>query len=920
MDMDGGVVRTASPTRSNTMAGPEIAGQQARLQTFLQKSMRVEELQLAKQRHGGAAVGGKAKGKRSSRSSRPASNGPDDLILSDEISQWIDGTLSERDENGLMPEHLGSVLTKPMDSMSVLCPTADLIYSKTTALRAPLVQSNNGTQNTSMNRSTGLIYTGEEGFAAPGDQENQQQNQYNNTEGFSSDLNISNIGTTFTSTNGLSNTNQFSFTQTASSAAADGDNAAPHQIDSAVSRMNVLWLKRKAYLEEQEGNLEGALKTWQKAIDEHIGDTDYSKAKNLSDPPMASDPYELVDKIEQNYFAYDISAHRIATRLQRWMQKKYLNRVAAATKVATLFRMFRCRKAFWKLMHTRTQCTTLIQRKFRKHLVKMNLLATLLKIWFKGQLALRGHRAKVRLQKTARMVQRIFRGYKGRQVYKRRKLRDNSARLIQRGFRRYFVRYARLWGIVRFHQVFFRAARTLQCWFRSLLSIKKSQRKILSEVLAEEERYHHEQKLVKTMTQLELVRLKWYFKTNPGQLHLREATLCIQARDRYFEKMKYRLFPKDILIHDASLAFELYDKDGSGTIDVEELYDMLRDLSLPIRKADMAQLIGTLDKDHTGEVDLNEFLDWYTNGGGGEIAKRADVTGKLFRGALRMKNYALAASGQSIVRRAKREVARQCCQWMTRDIRQLHRSQKPPKFQCCQCMKPFVMFMDYFMHFDKETGNCTTTEMKALFFPKYWSSLDWKRQRECETEIIRFRIEQSFVEHQQRIALYSDLATQKDKHVTKLMRMEIASSQRMYESLLSGSEEGGEVPPTCDLIMEIVDMCKDGFLNPIIARFVADCLGVSIPEDWIVQERWSMSEFRLWVKRLTQHLRAPVEDESSSNPLKKIKLTSCLPYLAIKKEAALLAKIFAGCLRLFLVGADTALLHLTEFRRKRPRR
>jgi hypothetical protein len=779
------------------------------------------------------------------------------------------------------------------------------------------------------------------------------RNQENAGHEYSSDLNASQVGVTFTSLDEFlnDNTNQFSFTQTGGSRQhtspgmvngsclskdklfgsgnreliggfenSTGPQSPPQQIDSAVSRMNVLWLKRKAYLEEQEGNLEQALKTWQQAIDEHIGETDYSKAKNLSDPPMASDPYELVDKIEQNYFAYDVTAHRIATRLQRWLQRKYLNRVAAATKVATLFRMFRCRKAFWKLLHTRTQCSTLIQRRFRKHLVKMNLLATLLKIWHRGQKALRGHRAKVRMHKMARMLQRIFRGWKGRQVYRKRKLRDYSARLIQREFRRYLVRYARLWGITRFHQIFYRAARRLQCWFRCMLSIKKAQRKILSEILSEEERYHHEQKLVKTMTQLELVRLKWYFKSEPGKLHLREATLCIQARDKYFEKMKYRLFPKDILIHDASLAFELYDKDGSGTIDVDELYDMLRDLALPIRKKDMAELIATLDIDNTGEIDLNEFLDWYSNGGGGDIAKRTGVTGKLFRGALRMKQYALAASGKATYRRAKREVVRQCCQWMTRDIRSLHRSQKPPKFQCCQCMRPFVLFMDYFMHFDKETGNCSTTEKKAMFFPKYWNSLDWRRQRECEAEVVRFRIEQSFVEHQQRLALYSDLAMQKDRHITKLMRMERASSQRMYETLLSGAGDKGVVPPTCDLIMEIVDMCKDGFLNPIIARFIADCLGAPIPEDWIVQERWSMSEFKLWIKRITQHLRSPIEDSPSSGRLSKIKLSSCLPQSAIKKEAEVLARIFAGCLRLFLVSTDTALLHLTEFRRKRPRK
>ena len=55
-------------------------------------------------------------------------------------------------------------------------------------------------------------------------------------------------------------------------------------------------------------------------------------------------------------------------------------------------------------------------------------------------------------------------------------------------------------------------------------------------------------------------------------------------------------------------AFNLFDKDGSNTIDVGELRDALKVLGIHMNLNEVKELMEKADKDGSGTIDLDEFL------------------------------------------------------------------------------------------------------------------------------------------------------------------------------------------------------------------------------------------------------------------------------------------------------------------------
>ncbi|XP_036892704.1 centrin-1 [Sturnira hondurensis] len=55
-------------------------------------------------------------------------------------------------------------------------------------------------------------------------------------------------------------------------------------------------------------------------------------------------------------------------------------------------------------------------------------------------------------------------------------------------------------------------------------------------------------------------------------------------------------------------AFDLFDADGSGTIDVKELKVAMRALGFEPRKEEMKKMISEVDKEGTGKISFNDFL------------------------------------------------------------------------------------------------------------------------------------------------------------------------------------------------------------------------------------------------------------------------------------------------------------------------
>lgn len=59
-------------------------------------------------------------------------------------------------------------------------------------------------------------------------------------------------------------------------------------------------------------------------------------------------------------------------------------------------------------------------------------------------------------------------------------------------------------------------------------------------------------------------------------------------------------------------AFDLFDSDKSGEIDTDELKQALKNLGIDAKNQTLANMMADLDKDHSGKIDFNEFIDMMT--------------------------------------------------------------------------------------------------------------------------------------------------------------------------------------------------------------------------------------------------------------------------------------------------------------------
>merc|ERR1712178_28387 len=85
----------------------------------------------------------------------------------------------------------------------------------------------------------------------------------------------------------------------------------------------------------------------------------------------------------------------------------------------------------------------------------------------------------------------------------------------------------------------------------------------------------------------------------------------------------------DDQIQEIREAFDLFDTDGSGTIDAKELKVAMRALGLDAKKDEIRRMINDIDKDGSGTIDFNEFLNMMT-ARMGDRASREEIV-KVFR-------------------------------------------------------------------------------------------------------------------------------------------------------------------------------------------------------------------------------------------------------------------------------------------------
>ena len=98
-------------------------------------------------------------------------------------------------------------------------------------------------------------------------------------------------------------------------------------------------------------------------------------------------------------------------------------------------------------------------------------------------------------------------------------------------------------------------------------------------------------------------------------------------RSPYKKKVQKQLDEEQL--QELQEAFELFDQDGSGTIDVQELKAAMRALGFNVQDEEIKRMISDVDKDGNMEIDFNEFKNMMT----GRMTSRdsKDEIMKVFR-------------------------------------------------------------------------------------------------------------------------------------------------------------------------------------------------------------------------------------------------------------------------------------------------
>merc|ERR1739848_842144 len=119
----------------------------------------------------------------------------------------------------------------------------------------------------------------------------------------------------------------------------------------------------------------------------------------------------------------------------------------------------------------------------------------------------------------------------------------------------------------------------------------------------------------------------------------------------------------DDQIQEIREAFDLFDTDGSGTIDAKELKVAMRALGLDAKKDEIRRMINDIDKDGSGTIDFNEVINMMTARMGDRDSREEIV--KVFRlfdddetGKISFKNLKRVAQelGETMVAGARPQV------------------------------------------------------------------------------------------------------------------------------------------------------------------------------------------------------------------------------------------------------------------------
>lgn len=735
----------------------------------------------------------------------------EDLPISSEMDELIKNILNDVDEDGVLKDDVGSHLSQPLNATSLFFPIASKIESTFTAEKRAYpaldttVDSNKFTKDVKLISASNFVLTQASGLV--------------NSDFEVEKVQMEKFSPTFSGLRPESSP-LIHVPENSKNNSRVGINQLHHQLE-------IMYLRRKAKLEQQNGNLFVASRCIQKALnlllgvnsDPLLNPTSSSSERNskafrdtegyidyedvgLLQPTLSSSPFEILQTIHDDYFLFDPIVHSKAGKIQRFYRKYLGKRIYLANRLNNIIRSFLTRLKYKKTQQLRCQCAILIQRRFRIHLVRMHALATKIKQWYKIRKIMRDYQHQLFYYKMARHIQRAFRGFIGRKRAKWMRKRLISAAIIQRNLRAYRVRNDRHFAIACIHRVVFRAVRQIQTAVRRVQARQRCQVKLIMENVRHQLRSEKERIVLHELLHLKKIELKHQLMTESGRLqayflkrkwlyrgHLMKQMYSIHQAPNVslLNSKSLSVEPLSFITPELIQMMESYDEFADGRISFRHLITVLQHIlvsSIPTRGGIVLQremiyyLRSRFDPLQTGSVYITEFLEWFDSEDADYFFDECSSTSpsSFSLEVFQLIKYKVLHFFRRFLLQPPRQeklLIQDMAGTFFPQYYSFHFQQKhQAKFLCCQCLQPFLLFSDYIAHFtskiSENLGFCSVTNLPANFFLKnyYQKQSHWRNQKEIEYEVRRSKVESQYINYFSRQQCFEEVVSWNDLDVT----------------------------------------------------------------------------------------------------------------------------------------------------------
>ncbi|GMH63790.1 hypothetical protein TL16_g03801 [Triparma laevis f. inornata] len=436
-------------------------------------------------------------------------------------------------------------------------------------------------------------------------------------------------------------------------------------------------------------------------------------------------------------FAYAPHVHVAANLIQSKGRKRFAVKCKAQTKFASLFRGHVSRKAKKLRLTRRIVCATCIQRGWWRYLAHKLYAATVIQTMTRRVLA-KQIVAQMRLENNAAiLIQCLFRKKIAMRVFQFHLLRWRSTIVMQanwRGFACRLGRYRALWELYSWHcELASRVQKRVRGWQGRC----KARERRLKIIHFEHVRYQKEKKSIDAAVKLALSRSKFFLESDEGKEFVRLEKSKILAAKKESEDAEVEMTPEQKIKFDIMTVFETFDLDSSGSIDTDELNELLTEMGIKLSEDDLTEASKEMDDDESGEIGFEEFYTWFK-------LYQEDHQKKSF-----FPSFSLSGMMKAVdTRKAKNSVQLHFTREAARVAQSHFRARHPPNWRCTSCRHPFALFGDYARHFTTNWGNrvCSSivsheseASTKNMLFPNFViTSHQHKLQKRAEIEHTRF--------------------------------------------------------------------------------------------------------------------------------------------------------------------------------------